>query len=358
MISIKKFLESGVEVLRPHESNWRELLEAAVRSYRASLLHMGRSGSTACPATGAALKRDLEGLEKRLAGRLTTVVLQETGRDVTKQLVLWGERTAEHLKAKTQEVKDLLLVLAGTAESLGERDQRYASHLHQFTSKLRTVADLDDLTQVRSSLIQTAGELKSYVEQMELDSRQAIEQLQVRVTTYEAKLKETEELALRDALTGLPNRLFLEGYMESRIASGQPFCVAFLDLNHFKQVNDKYGHKIGDELLKQFAGELRSNTRPGDSVGRWSGDEFVIVMECDLAGATAMIDRMRKWVFGHYSLSVGGDGTKTRIRVDAAIGIAEWRPGETATDIAARADEAMYAEKKVCKIAEPAAQPA
>jgi len=211
VISIKKYLESNLEMLRAGESNLRDLLDAALKSYRASLLHMGGSGCTACPATGAALRQELESLEKRLARRLTTGVLQETGRDVTKQLVVWGERSAEHLKAKAQEVKDLLLVPAGPAESLGQRDQRYASHPHQFTSKLRTVANLDDLAEVRSSLIQTAGELKTYVEQMELDSQMAVEQLYAKVASYESKLEETEELALRDALTGLPNRLFLEG---------------------------------------------------------------------------------------------------------------------------------------------------
>ena len=134
--------------------------------------------------------------------------------------------------------------------------------------------------------------------------------------------------------------------------------MAFLDLNPFKQVNDKYGHKPGDELLKQFATELRLNMRPGDSAGRWSGDEFVMVMECDLAGATVVIDRMRKWVFGQYTLCGGQDGQKLRVRVDAAIGIAEWKLGETAMDTTARADEAMYVQKKACKLAEAAPQPA
>ena len=72
------------------------------------------------------------------------------------------------------------------------------------------MADLEDLTQVRSSLMQAAGELKTCVDQMEQDSQQALAQLESKVSTYENRLKETEELALRDPLTGLPNRLHLE----------------------------------------------------------------------------------------------------------------------------------------------------
>lgn len=346
MISLKRYLESDTETFASHGIIEDELFAAVLKSYRAALLGMATSGYRACPAFGASLQQSLSGVEKRLAGPVTTTLLQVTGNEVTEQLLQWGERTAEHLKSKAEEVKDLLIMLARTAESLGERDQRYAGQLQQFTTHLQAVADLDDLTQVRSSLMQTANELKSCVDQMQQDSRQAIAQLQTRVSSYETKLKETEELALRDALTGLPNRLQLERRMEWRIENRQPFCVAFLDLNHFKLVNDRYGHTAGDILLKQFSEELRSNMRPSDLVGRWSGDEFVVLLDCDLMGASVMIDRMRKWVFGHYTVSECAKKEPAKVHVDAAIGIVEWTPGETAQRLIERADEAMYDDKK------------
>ena len=322
-----------------------DLLDAALQSYRSSLQDIGNSGYHACPAFGASLQQSLSELTKRLTGAVSTEVLEETRSQVSEQLSQWGERTAEHLKGKAQEIKDLLMVLARTAESLGERDQRYATQLHQFTTHLRSVADLEDLTQVRSSLMRAAGELKICVDQMEQDSQLALAQLEAKVSAYENRLKETEELALRDPLTGLPNRLHLERRVEWKIENGQPFSIAFLDLNQFKAVNDQYGHPAGDLLLKLFSEELKSNVRPGDVVGRWGGDEFVILLDCDFAAATYLLDRVRKWVFGDYTIAPERQADKIKIWVSAAVGIAERKTGEPMQQLIERADRAMYKDK-------------
>lgn len=345
MISLKKYLEMAFDPSSPGKKAHNALLGAAIESYRAALLDMGKSGYRACPPLGLGLQQSLTAIEKKLATEVRVGLLHETRSEVGNQLSLWGERTAEHFKEKAEEVKDLLMVLARTAESLGERDQRYSSRLQQFSRHLRAVADLEDLTLLRSSLLQTASELKTCIDQMEQDSQQALARLQSKVSSYENKLKETEDLALRDPLTGLPNRLSLERRMAWRMENQQPFCVVFLDMNEFKAVNDRFGHQAGDSLLKQFSEELRTNLRPGDLAGRWGGDEFLILMDCDLAGAKALMDRLRKWVFGNYMVTDSRGKTKSAVRVTASIGISEWVAGESIAQLVERADRAMYQEK-------------
>src|SRR5581483_1083129 len=107
--------------------------------------------------------------------------LLHTEKQVEVQLQEWGERTAEHLKARANEVRELLIALAETANAVGDRNQGYTAHFKGLTKRLETIADLDDLTQIRSSVVASVTELKSHVEQMTRDSKQLVEQLRSEV---------------------------------------------------------------------------------------------------------------------------------------------------------------------------------
>jgi diguanylate cyclase (GGDEF)-like protein len=124
--------------------------------------------------------------------------------------------------------------------------------------------------------------------------------------------------------------------------------IAMIDIDGFKGVNDRHGHLVGDELLKQFAGELRSACRATDVIGRWGGDEFLAVFDCGMAEAESRRDRVRKWVCGNYTVKTGAGTVRMspiQLSIDASIGLAELRPGELMKDLLARADAAMYEDK-------------
>ncbi|HTR66746.1 MAG TPA: GGDEF domain-containing protein [Terriglobales bacterium] len=351
MISLKKYLE--MERTEPGsakavpESN--ELALVILQSYRSALRAMGKSGARACPGVGTDLQQSLAGLEPGLCGDLTPTLIAQTEARVEELLQQWGGRSEDYFKAKAKEVKELLIMLAHTAQSVGERDQRYTNQFTEFTTRLRTIANLEDLTQIRTSLVQRASELKNYVDRMAEDSKNSVAQLRAEVSTYETRLKAVEELALRDAMTGLANRRNIEERIEARIAQQQTFCVVMLDLNRLKKVNDTHGHLAGDSLLKQFAQELRSNLSSSGTAGRWGGDEFIVVLDCDLATANGLIDRVRKWVFGDYTLKPGAAKGDVKVFVDASVGTAQWHPGETMQEVIEHADSAMYREKQTTK---------
>jgi diguanylate cyclase (GGDEF)-like protein len=325
--------------------NARELLTVAVAAYRSALLETGKYSLEACPALGDGLKRGLQKLHERLAFNVTREAIESAERGVKEQLEDWGERTAKHYLAKTGEVKELLLVLARTAESVGERDQRCALQLNEVTARLNQIAGLDDLTLIRASIVKSASELKSSIDRMAAEGKTAIDRLRAEVSNYQSKLDEAEEIASSDSLTGLRSRLCVEHQIERRMDAGGKFCLAIADIDGFKQVNDKYGHLTGDELLKQFATELRSASRSTDVIGRLGGDEFILLLDCALAEAHAQVDRLQAWVCGSYT--VAGNGEPIKLRVDASFGLAEHLPEETMKELMDRADAEMYQQKAV-----------
>jgi diguanylate cyclase len=350
MISLKKYLDAvQTGPNYSDETEDMDILPAIIAAYRSALLEMGNCSVDACPALGEELKHSLGKLEANLSAEMSCKAVAATERNIQEQLQGWGRSTARHYQEKTGEVKELLIVMARTAESVGARDQRCAGQIHEVTARLTEIASLDNLTEIRSSIEKSAAELKTSIERMTEEGKAALDQLRTEVSNYQEKLEKAEEVASRDALTGLHNRLLLENQIERRIAAGTPLCVAIVDIDGFKKVNDEHGHLTGDELLKQFATELKSACRSTDLIGRWGGDEFIILLDYGLSEASAQTERVSKWVCGNYSVQ-GRSGSR-KIRVDASIGLAEHIPDEAMKELLARADAAMYRNKAASRAA-------
>ncbi len=351
MISLKKYLdatEAGfAKADVPEHNNF--LLGSAIDAYGSALMEMGNCSLNACPSLGNGLKHSLDALKVGLSPRMSGDALAKTDTSVREHLRTWGNDAARHNQQMTSEVKEMLLTMAGAAESVSARDQRCAGQMNEVTEQLKTIATLDDLTEIRASIQKSTAELKSSIDRMEEEGKAALSQLQEQVATYQTKLEKAEELASRDALTGLSSRLYVEGQLEKCLNSGDPFCVAVIDIDGFKKVNDEHGHLTGDDLLKQFGRELRSSCRSSDIIGRWGGDEFILLYNCDLQEAEAQIERVRKWICGNYEVE-GKSGT-IKLCVNASIGLAERVAGEKMKKLVARADAAMYEQKAASKSA-------
>ena len=172
---------------------------------------------------------------------------------------------------------------------------------------------------------------------------------QASTALQKARLLETvSHQASHDGLTGLPNRtLFLERLENALVDAGRRAHVGvlFSDLDRFKEVNDTLGHAAGDELLRQVAARLRATVRPGDTVGRLSGDEFAIILPglADPEDAHALAERVAACFTESFRL----DGTD--VEVGTSVGVAVLRDdadGRTAEQLLREADAAMYRHKQ------------
>ena len=170
-----------------------------------------------------------------------------------------------------------------------------------------------------------------------------------------AALTEQEEgarhAALHDHLTGLPNRALFHDRLEHGLAQalrhGWNMAVMFLDLDDFKNINDGYGHDVGDAVLRIIAGRLRENTRSDDTISRHGGDEFLYVLmenrdEQDVAAIAQKIIRVIQM-----PCEIGGGDLNISLCVKASIGIALFpKDGTTADALVNSADKAMYRAKQ------------
>lgn len=158
-------------------------------------------------------------------------------------------------------------------------------------------------------------------------------------------LKQNQVLATRDDLTGLVNRRLmcelLEKEQQRAARHGTGFCVAVLDLDHFKRVNDTHGHAAGDAVLKAVALEGARALRGTDTLGRWGGEEFVLLMPgTSLQAASEVTERLRRAL--EHLLVPAGDSV---VMLTVSAGVAEYRPGEAGATVVERADRALYQAK-------------
>ncbi len=158
-------------------------------------------------------------------------------------------------------------------------------------------------------------------------------------------MEHARELASHDELTQVLNRRAIMARLEEERASaartGQEFCVALLDLDHFKVVNDTHGHRAGDELLQAFVKNVRATMRETDILGRYGGEEFLMILtDTALDGAPRALERVRSAVeAADYSRIAAG------LTLTVSVGVARWQRGEESVAVLGRADAALYRAK-------------
>ncbi|WP_028455242.1 sensor domain-containing diguanylate cyclase [Chitinilyticum litopenaei] len=246
--------------------------------------------------------------------------------------------------------RDLREVLAG----LLANPEQFAVHVNENLCKdgrrvwmLWTNQALHDADGQLSEILSIGNDITEQ-RQIQIELRRAHEQLQLQYQRIAALQGQLREQAIRDPLTGLFNRRYLEETLERELARAtrehSPLSVVMLDMDHFKLINDHYGHKVGDDVLRALGAYLRARSRDEDVACRYGGEEFVIL----LPGAR-LEDAQRRaesWREGFAALALSDDEQTPHPRVTLSLGVASYPQhagdGET---LLKRADDALYAAK-------------
>ncbi|MDZ7662952.1 diguanylate cyclase [Thiohalophilus sp.] len=174
-----------------------------------------------------------------------------------------------------------------------------------------------------------------------------IEEMQVSLNTLRKEGAQLRDQVATDELTGVHTRNHImeifSGAMRQARTQKTGLGLAMVDLDHFKSINDTYGHLVGDKVLKEIAGKIQALLRGDDLVGRYGGEEFMIILNnTDLAGATIIMERVRSTV-AHMLIEVDIDQP---IRVTLSAGVTTLREDDTEDSFFHRADEALYDAKR------------
>ncbi len=152
-----------------------------------------------------------------------------------------------------------------------------------------------------------------------------------------------EGISRKDPLTNIYNRRAIVEHIENQIELakryGHPFCVMLFDIDYFKSVNDTYGHDMGDEVLQTMSAFLKKHLRGSDIIGRWGGEEFIVVMiESDIRLGYSKAEDLRERI-----CNLGF--TRPKLAISASIGVTEYKKGDSVNDLVKHADIAMYTAK-------------
>ncbi len=232
------------------------------------------------------------------------------------------------------------LVLVG--EQL-KSSERHTNALDILSGRLDGVTSEAELRAIVQKLI--ASNEAYQREAQDLEHR--LEKAQAKARELKQRAKDAEKLASIDPLTSVANRRKFDEELEKQVAVSHqdetPLCLMMADIDLFKTINDKFGHRTGDAVLRQFAELVEGMVRTTDLVARYGGEEFAIILpRAPLGNAYEIAERIRQAVQSH-TWNNPGSG---EVSLTSSFGIADIRDGELAVDLINRADQMLYEAKK------------
>ncbi|MFV3329723.1 diguanylate cyclase [Pseudomonas sp. NY15437] len=246
---------------------------------------------------------------------------------------------------------------SGNSSSARALDDTLREQVSGLKESMREATDLEGLKRnVESRLQGLVGTMDRFREEREAREREVGERIQSLVTrvasmeeearSFQANIEDQRQKAMTDALTGLPNRAALSERLDLEVARWQRYggdlLLAVIDVDHFKRINDDFGHLAGDKVLKIIANELAKRVRKADFIARYGGEEFVVLLPATpLEGGQQLLEVLRGAVEAcpfHFK----GE----RLNITCSAGLTAFREGERAESAFERADQALYRAKR------------
>lgn len=297
------------------------------------------------------LRGQLDLLNEAFRGPLDIRMLDELERRLRDVIDKQGHLKRQLSDAQAR-LKDMLVGFVDRLAGLSSSTGHYHDTLLRCAEQIEQAQDLSELTTVVEEMLQETRVVQETARRSseELNAlREEVESANHHIARLQRELDETSEMVRHDPLTGVLNRKGLDEAIAREIARMRrrdaPLCIALLDIDDFKRLNDTFGHHTGDEALRHLSAVMRESLRPQDLIGRYGGEEFLILLpETDAQQSAEVVTRLQRELTRRFFLA-----DNKRLLITFSAGIACLAPDEEPDDAIDRADRAMYAAKRAGK---------
>jgi len=325
--------------------NTTESLEETARYVRLVLPLMSKHGVPITPKNYTTWYYYVSGKDKELQEAIDSIIekkepcSEETNEKLYHRFAV--EKEESMLKGIREKLQQTLLTVFGELNELSGQTQEYESTTLKSVERLSEDMSIQDIRDILDEVIVATKEIRKSGEETQHRLKETTQTLQV----LQQEFEQTKNELLVDFLTGVLNRKgFDETLAKSVSEATDLLCLLIIDIDHFKKFNDKYGHIVGDEVLKFVAKNIRKVVRGNDFVARIGGEEFAVILpKTPLLGAMTVAENVRASI-ARLKLERKEKSEKLEM-ITVSIGASQFQPGESLKDFVNRADQALYFAK-------------
>jgi len=297
------------------------------------------------------LRGQVSAIQTVISGPIERAALTEAEQSLKE--VVYKQGLLKHSLDESKETfKQMIATFVDRLGQMTDQTGNYATVIGDVSKKLSQSDDLVSINQAVETLMQASNPMQTDLTRSRddlLSQSEQVQQAQAKIEALETELSSLSEQVRVDQLTGVLNRRGMDEAFATEIAradrSDTPLSIALLDIDNFKQLNDNYGHDVGDDALKHLAEVVKSTVRPTDVVTRFGGEEFVILLpDTALEQASKSLKRLQRELTKAFFMA-----NQAQLVITFSAGAALYRKGEAAADLLHRADQAMYLAKRTGK---------
>lgn len=312
------------------------------------LLHSFMDSTESFLAGDQWIRNHMSKLRETMSNPLDMQVVEQADHYL-KELADKQDLIKQNLSDAQSAMKEMVTCLIKNIEELSAETGDYHDKIGSYSEQIQQADNIESLNQLLAELMQDTRKMQSSALNSRtefLAAREEVNAAQEKIAQLESELSEMSEKVQEDHLTGTLNRRGLDSAFEreaARAARQQTtLCLAVLDIDDFKKLNDTYGHLVGDDALVYLVNAIKDETRSEDVVARFGGEEFIVLLpDTELEMAVSVLTRIKRNLTRKFFLY-----ENKRLLITFSAGVAKYRVGESEDDLVKRADEAMYQAKK------------